>query len=307
MREDFNDDEETNFSIKDAGDHFSEIDKNPRVQNNNWQFCNSKNMRRSFSSQVNAREIPTFNRFQPLSVLGDESQPQDDLLNVEMDVNPVTRKKPPSKVVAPTKARRPNVVINNFPETNTIHRTHAKHIPGNSSYADILKKGPKTLILSDSICSRLQMKRFNNCFNNSICYKKIFPGCTVKELKHYCLFTLMEDCPDNVILNVGCNSINKDNPQEIANDVLDIVDLCHLYGVGGIFVATIICRKNFQDDIDEVNNILRSNESLREFQIIDNGNITYSHIWRDNYHLNDAGLSILANNFIDTLKGNSIL
>ena len=92
---------------------------------------------------------------------------------------------------------------------------------------------------------------------------------------------------------------------EIVNDILDIVDICHLYGVGRVLVSSLICRKNFQTEIDEINNLLYSNESLREFKFIDNGNITTSNIWRDNVHPNDTGVRILANNFIDTLNGNN--
>ena len=149
------------------------------------------------------------------------------------------------------------------------------------------------------------MKRFNSFLRNSTAYRKSFPGSNARELKHYCIYTLIEDCPDNVIISVGTNSLNKNTPQEIADEIFDIVDICHQYGAGRVYISSITYRKNFTYDIDNLNNLLFSNQSLRDFKVIDNGDITSSEIWRDNIHLNDAGVKILANNFIDALNGNN--
>ena len=101
------------------------------------------------------------------------------------------------------------------------------------------------------------------------------------------------------------SGLHENSPQEIANDIFAIVDICHQYGVGQVYIPTITCRKNFQKEIDELNNLLRSNESFYDFKVIDNGNITNSHIWKDNIHLTDDGLGILANNLIGALNGNN--
>ena len=246
------------------------------------------------SKPIGKPNIQTRNRFQALSII--ESDSDEWGYDENLSRNPISQGERHEK-------KRPPIVVNNNPESNHIRRTYPKHVPGNSTYADIAKQGSKTLILCDSICSRIKMKQFNSYLRNSTAYRKNFPGTNARELKHYCIYTLLEDCPDNVIISVGTNSLNKNTPQEIANDIFDIVDICHLYGAGRVYISSITYRKNFARDINNLNNLLFSNESVRDFKVIDNGAITNSEIWRDNIHLNDAGVDILANNFIDALNG----
>ena len=273
------------------------------AEHGDWHFVN-EGRRRQIPIKPTKNNIPTENKFQSLSINGSNSDDCVGPENITAVLN-ISNIEPQSTHVVPAIQRRPQVIVSKYPERNILQNTHPKHVPGNSSYSGILKEGSKTLILCDSICSRIKMKRFNTFLRNSTAYRKNFPGTTPKELKHYCIYNLIEDCPDNTIISVGTNSLHKDSPQEIANDIFDIVDICHQYGVGKIFIPTITCRKNFQKEIDELNNLLRSNESFYDFKVIDNGNITNSHIWKDNIHLTDDGLGILANNLIDALNGNN--
>ena len=151
------------------------------------------------------------------------------------------------------------------------------------------------------------MREFNSYLYNAYSYRKSFPGATVNELKHYCLLTLTEDSPDVVIIHVGTNNIKKDNPSQIAEGIFDVVNICKQFGVSSVFVSSITQRRNFQNDINNLNDILWSNELNKEYTYINNGNIEISHIWRDNIHLTDNGTKILANNFIDAINGNNIL
>ena len=70
--------------------------------------------------------------------------------------------------------RRPQVVIDKFPERNV----NPKLVPVNSSYASIAKKDRKILILADSIPSRIKMKEFNYWINNCHTIRKCFFGAT---------------------------------------------------------------------------------------------------------------------------------
>ena len=71
-------------------------------------------------------------------------------------------------------------------------------------------------------------------------------------------------------------------------------------------MAGITPRQGCQSKIDELNNLLECKQPEFQYTFINNENILPSeHLWRDKLHLNDAGLSILANNFISILNDNS--
>ena len=169
-----------------------------------------------------------------------------------------------------TKAKHKNEIYNK-----------ANHVPGNSSYSEITRGGKKILILSDSLCSRIRMKEFNQYITNGYAYRKNFPGATPKDIAHYCLPTLIDDKPDTCIIHVGTNSLNIENPKEIVNDILNIVEICRSYGVNDIYVSGITYRENFQELVSETNNLLRKKQLLNHFSFIENDNISAAHIWRD--------------------------
>ena len=84
---------------------------------------------------------------------------------------------------------------------------------------DIWKDGRKVCILSDSICGRILMKELSTKIKNGHGYRRYYPGGTPKQLLHYCTETLENDKPDEVIINVGTNSLRKDDVCTIANDI----------------------------------------------------------------------------------------
>ena len=97
--------------------------------------------------------------------------------------------------------KRSNPVINIKQENDKIIYNNPKHIPGNSSYANIAASGKKVLLLSDSIYSRIKMKEFNRELKNGRAYRKQFPGVTSKGMTHYVIPTLAKDSPDTVIIH----------------------------------------------------------------------------------------------------------
>ena len=199
---------------------------------------------------------------------------------------------------------RPNVVVNQHPHNDNFIYQNPMHVPGNSSYAKMTNDGKKILILSDSICSRIQMKEFNTFVNNGYAYRKSFPGATPKELAHYCIPTLLEDKPDTCIINVGTNSLRRDKPLDISNEILNIVGICHNYGVNNVYVSSITYRPQFQKSVSELNKLLLDHHLQNDFKMIVNDNITGEHIWKDKIHLNHKGTIILANNFIKCINNN---
>ena len=146
------------------------------------------------------------------------------------------------------------------------------------------------------------MKFFNNAINNGHAYKKLFPGATPKELRHYCAHTLITDNPNTVIINVGTNCLGKLDAANIANDIISIVSLIQSYGVNNVYVSELAYRPQFQHIVSEVNNILRENQVPHNYFLICNDNIKSCHLWRDKIHLNDDGVKILSNNFLSTIN-----
>ena len=126
----------------------------------------------------------------------------------------------------------------------------------------------------------------------------IYPGGQPKQLLHYCTFTLEKDNPDVVIINVGTNSLGRDDPVTIANDIFNIVNTCRSFGVNQVYVSAITYRPDFIKEIKEINDILYANNNIYGYNFISNNNITHSHLWRDNIHLNDSGTNMLSSNFI---------
>ena len=93
-----------------------------------------------------------------------------------------------------------------------------------------------------------------------------------------------------------------DKPSTIASDILDIVQICHSYGVNNVYVSTITYRPQHLQSVSETNNFLRTKQLLNDFIIIDNDNIKGEHIWKDEVHLNNNGTIALANNLIKAIN-----
>ena len=197
---------------------------------------------------------------------------------------------------------RPNVVINEYPENDKVEYKQPKLVPGNSTYANISSQGRKILILSDSTLSRLQMKKLNNDINIGRAYRKCFPGATPSEMVHYCLPTLRDDKPDIVVIHTGTNSLFRDDTQDIANEVLNIVNICRNHGVSEIFVSGITFRKPYLTKIIEFNNYMNSMKLSLDFRYINNDNIYAKDIGKDNIHLNYSGIGKIANNIINAIN-----
>ena len=178
----------------------------------------------------------------------------------------------------------------------------SKVCPGNSQYSNITSPGKKVIIFSDSICQRIRLKEFNSFNNYGHADKKCFPGATAKELLHYCLPSLIEHNPDEVIIHVGTNGLGKNNATDISNDLFNIVKLCHNYGVNTVHVSTIAFKPGYLKIVEEITKLICEKQVFYEYRVIKNANITREHIWRDKIHLNESGLSLLANNFIQAIN-----
>ena len=167
----------------------------------------------------------------------------------------------------------------------------------------MIKDGKSVCILSDSICKRIKINELNKYIKNKKAYKRCFDGADTKALLHYAIHTLKKNKPDIVILNIGSNNMRKDKPTSIADDIINIVSLCKSYGVKEIFVSGVTPRYGCQTKINELNSMLGIKQVESNYRFIKNENIMpTSHLWREKVHLNECGLTILVNNFINILN-----
>ena len=72
------------------------------------------------------------------------------------------------------------------------------------------------------------------------------PRATVKQLQHYANHSLVNERPNRVTLHGGCNDVSNRNasPEQIANNIKDLAEMCCEYGVNEIFVSSLICTKS---------------------------------------------------------------
>ena len=130
--------------------------------------------------------------------------------------------------------------------------------------------------------------------NGGKTYFNIFQGATSKRLNHYILLTLHKDHPDVVLLHIDSNDINnqkKDiiNTEKLTGDITNIgkscIDLC----VKEVVISSILPKRNIALThlIRQVNYTLRKQCILNGFGFISNDNISRTHLWKDEIHLED--------------------
>ena len=71
---------------------------------------------------------------------------------------------------------------------------------------------------------------------------------------------------------------------------------------GIVHVSTIAFKPGYLKIVEEITKLICEKQVFYEYRVIKNANITREHIWRDKIHLNESGLSLLANNFIQAIN-----
>ena len=170
-------------------------------------------------------------------------------------------------------------------------------VPGNSSYASLTSRGRKVVLLSDSMCGRMKMKKLNNGLVNKTLYRKHYPGATPDDILHYCTRTLDQDQPDIAVLHVGTNKVMYEDPFETAAGIMKIVETCKEYGCNQIFVSGIIYRPDAEEKVNQLNDILYQWSFLHGYTFIFNSNIKEDCLDSGKLHLTYRGSARLASNF----------
>ena len=129
----------------------------------------------------------------------------------------------------------------------------------------------------------------------------MYPGAGVEDM-HYNILPLLRKKPTNVILHVGTNDAPSDNSVEITVKLLKLKN----------FITSILpeCKVIFSslveryDDFKAQLTVKMTNECMtsKGMHVIDNSNITQSHLGRKGLHMNPRGAGRLALNFIKALR-----
>ena len=94
------------------------------------------------------------------------------------------------------------------------------------------------------------------------------------------------------------------DPNKLADDIIDIANLCASYGVNDILVSSVLPYHiiSLTRIIRELNKQLKTNCQLNNFSFICNDNVLKDYLWKDVIHFTDKGKNILAVNFVNFLN-----
>ena len=157
-----------------------------------------------------------------------------------------------------TTRRRPNPIINRYPERD--------QLPARSNIEDSIRfisKKKKIRIITDSIPKGIRTREFNSHLKYGDARFRVFPGSTTSTLGHYSIPTLIEENPEIVLIHVGINDIlNMERKNvseiEIAKNIVNIVNEYKKYGVEKVLVSGItVCTRVDPKKISIVNEILK--------------------------------------------------
>lgn len=153
------------------------------------------------------------------------------------------------------------------------------------------------------------MNTFNHLIINGSAIKHAHGGATASQLNYYVEAPLNEEKPDTMIINGGTNNFTKKSqtPEETCTEILEIVKKCRRHGVKKIYVSSITCRPLYQTKVNKVNELLQYYAGIYNYEFIDNGCIREEHLKKDGVHLNQTGISLLANKFLYHLNRPCVL
>ena len=166
----------------------------------------------------------------------------------------------------------------------------------------------KVLFLGDSHLRRINKNRLNNSFKNAKCVIKSFSGAKIDDLQHYAIPPLEQEKPDIAVIHVGSNNVTYDNlgddPNVIAEKIIQIGQRCIEYGVKDVIISSIFVKHSLKLSafIRKINDELRVLCELCNFKFVSNDNIMRKHLCGDGVHLTTSGTNILAGNIVDFIK-----
>ena len=159
---------------------------------------------------------------------------------------------------------------------------------------------PETLILGDSMLKFVNGNRLSKQLEKRV-YVKSFPGARVAHMKHYVVPGLEELNPEEVILHIGTNNLRDQEPQEVAEAIVNLAnDIVAMKPDITITISEIITRGD-KKDLDSkgksVNKIVRRFCRQNWWKTITHNNILEKHLNLGELHLTREGNSLFVHNF----------
>ena len=202
---------------------------------------------------------------------------------------------------------RPEVVINQYPENQTVY-PRKRIVPGANSYSESLGNSQTNSrnikIFSDSIPKGIRIKQMNQQIKNGNARIHSFPGATSHQLLHY-LDVNLDKYTDTVVIHIGINDIlnSASNVNGLLSNTKHMIKKCRNFGVKYIFISGLVYTKRIITEfLEDVH--LKLVNVCKEMQVyfIDNRNITGFYLFRDGLHLLESGKKLLANNFVSNFN-----
>lgn len=192
-----------------------------------------------------------------------------------------------------SKGRKATPKSQNVTEKNITKPTFNQPSPtGNDNHVK------RSVIIGDSLVSKLDGWRMSNKLSRVSV--KAFPGSTTKDMTDY-IKPSIKHHPNHLILHVGTNDLKKDEPQEIAENIVKICELVERESPNtDIAVSELILRedsKALNDKRLSVNKILHSFAKTRDWKIISHHQIDTTSLNGRGLHLNRRGTALLAKDF----------
>ena len=142
---------------------------------------------------------------------------------------------------------RPEVVINQYPENQTVY-PRKRIVPGTNSYSESLGNSQTNSrnikIFSDSIPRGIRIKQMNQQIKNDNARIHSFPGATSHQLLHY-LDVDLDKYTDAVVIHIGINDIlnSASDVNGLLSNIKDMIKKCCNFGVKYIFVSGLVYTK----------------------------------------------------------------
>lgn len=165
-------------------------------------------------------------------------------------------------------------------------------------------KKSTTVIVGDSMVSQLQGWKMGTKDNRVVIHP--FSGSTVDDMRDY-IKPILRRKPNSLIIHCGTNSLQTDNPNDIAEKIIDVCQhAANELPDCKIAISELILRADspkLEAARKSVNKSLRNFCRTRDWDVIPH-TVTEAGLNSKGLHLNKSGLSALARDFISYFKSN---
>lgn len=162
---------------------------------------------------------------------------------------------------------------------------------------------PTVIIIGDSMLRGVKRNDFSFAAPHVKSFVKTFGGATVDHMHSYKEPSLSMN-PDGLIILCGTNNLRREQPDETANEIINLA-VTAKRRVKNEAVSSIILRRGspqLDGKREEVNNLLERELGKLGIDFIKYDNIQERDLDRNWLHLNIKGIKVLTGNFVDFLN-----